>query len=70
MADVGGGICSTTMIFARVLGGTSERGESTSNDTDGLEDTMEDSNYSLAPRKSWSNRKSSFFHADYRSRTS
>jgi hypothetical protein len=67
VADVGGGIGSTTMIFARVLRGTIERREGMSNNTGGLEDSMEDS--SLTPCKSWSNRKSSFY-ADFRSRVS
>jgi hypothetical protein len=66
-ANAGGGISSTTTIFVRVPGGTIERRESMRNDTGGLGDSMEDSN--LAPCKSWSNRKSSFY-ADFRSRAS
>ncbi|KAJ8582243.1 hypothetical protein M405DRAFT_846549 [Rhizopogon salebrosus TDB-379] len=56
VADIGRGIGSTTMIFARVLRGTIERRESMSNNTGGLENSMEDSNLALC--KSWSNRPS------------
>jgi hypothetical protein len=67
VADAGGGISSATTIFARVPSRESMR-----NDTGGLGDSMEDSNFTaplscsnLAPCKSWSNRKSSY--ADFRS---